>query len=146
VALGQVEAELGHTAKALAAWRRAAALDRRTASAVYPRLAATFAALGRAREHESFLRVLLQESPEDAGARLALARALAARGEVEDALGELRRVLEREPDHLEAHAALGRILLAEARAPELVKAHEELLDVLERQRVTLPADAGDTFA
>jgi len=145
-ALGQVEAELGRTARAVDAWRRVPALDRRLAAEVYPRLAASFAALGRARDHEAFLRELLSEQPEDPLARLALGRALAARGETDEALGEVRRVLERDPELLEAHALLGRILLGEGRAPELMKAHEELLEVLERQRVTLPADAGDTFA
>jgi lipopolysaccharide biosynthesis regulator YciM len=146
IALGQVESELGRTAKALAAWRRVPAIDRSAGAAVYPRLAASFASLGRAREHEAFLRELLESQPEDAVARLALARALAGRGDVEEALGEVRRVLEREPDHLEAHAALGRILLADARTPELAKAHEELLDVLERRGMTVTGDLGDALA
>jgi lipopolysaccharide biosynthesis regulator YciM len=145
-ALGQVEGELGRTRKALAAWRRVPELDRRAGPRVYPRLAAGFAALGRAREHERFLRELLEEEADDAGTRVALAEALAARGAIEEALAELRRSLEREPDALAAHAALGRLLLSEGRAEEVAKAHEELLDVLERQHVTLPADSGDTFA
>ena len=146
IALGQVESELGRTAKALAAWRRVPAIDRSAAASVYPRLAASYAALGRAREHEAFLRQLLETQPEDGVARLALARALAGRGEVEEAIGEVRRVLEREPEQLEAHVVLGRILLADGRTPELAKAHEELLDVLERQRVAPVADTGDPFA
>jgi len=146
IALGQVESELGRTAKALDAWRRVPAIDRSAGAAVYPRLAASFAALGRAREHEVFLRELLETQPEDAQARLALARALAGRGQVDEAVGEVRRVLEREPELLEAHAVLGRILLGDGRAAELAKAHEELLDVLERQRVAPVAETGDSFA
>ena len=146
VALGQVESELGRTAKALDAWRRVPAIDRSAGASVYPRLAASFAALGRAREHEAFLRELLETQPEDAVARLALARALAGRGQVDEAVGEVRRVLEREPEQLEAHAVLGRVLLGDGRAAELAKAHEELLDVLERQRIAPAAESGDPFA
>jgi len=145
-ALGLVEAELGSPKRALAAWRRVPEVDRRAGPDVYPRLAATFAALGRARDYEALLQQLLESDADDAGARLALARALAARGAVEDALGEVRRVLDREPDHLDAHAALGRILLAEGREAEVAKAHENLLSVLESERVALPTGAGDSFA
>ena len=146
IALGLVDAELGNAKRALAAWRRVPEIDRRAGPKVYPRLAATFAALGRAREHEDFLHELLASDAEDAGARLALARALAARGATEDALAEVRRVLDREPEHLEAHAAQGRILLAEGREAEVAKAHQALLDALERERGTVPAGAGDSFA
>jgi lipopolysaccharide biosynthesis regulator YciM len=146
IALGLAEAELGNAKRALTAWRRVPEIDRRAGPIVYPRLAATFAALGRAREHEDFLHELLAGDAEDAGARLALARALAARGATEDALAEVRRVLDREPEHLEAHAAQGRILLAEGREAEVAKAHAALLDVLDRERGTLPAGAGDSFA
>jgi len=146
IALGLAEAELGNAKRALTAWRRVPEIDRRAGPNVYPRLAATFAALGRAREHEDFLHELLAGDAEDADARLALARALAARGATEDALAEVRRVLDREPEHLEAHAAQGRILLAEGREAEVAKAHEALLDVLDRERGTLPARAGDSFA
>jgi lipopolysaccharide biosynthesis regulator YciM len=146
VALGLVEAELGNSKAALAAWRKVPAIDRRAGPSVYPRLAATFAGLGRPREHEAFLQELLASDGEDAAARLALARAYAARGAAEDALAEVRRVLDRQPEHIEAHATLGRILLAEGRDAEVAKAHRELLDVLERERVTLPPGFGDTFA
>lgn len=146
LALGLVEAELGNAKRALAAWRRVPEIDRRAGPDVYPRLAATFAALGRAREYESYLNELLASDAEDAGARLALARALAARGASEDALAEVRRVLDREPEHLEAHATQGRILLAEGRDAEVAKAHTALLDVLERERGPLAAGAGNRFA
>ena len=51
-ALGLVEGELGNPKRALAAWRRVPEIDRRAGPNVYPRLAATFAALGRARDYE----------------------------------------------------------------------------------------------
>lgn len=139
IELGQVEAERGRTKRALAAWKRVPEIDRRSAPRVYPRLAATFAALDRPRDFEKFLRGLLEREPEDVGARLALARALAARGETEEALAEVRRLLEREPGHLEAHAVLGRVLLEADREGEAVrKAYTELLAVLERQPLRPP--------
>jgi lipopolysaccharide biosynthesis regulator YciM len=151
--LGELELESGRPKKALAAWRRVTELDRRAAGLVYPRLAAAHAALGRPGDHESSLRAHLEEQPDDAVARLALARALVARDAADEALRELRQVLDRDPDVLAAHALLGRLLLGAGRAGEAAKAHEELLDVLERQRERLAAlwtgggtDEGDAFA
>jgi len=146
IASGLVEADLGKPKRALAAWRRVPEIDRRAGPIVYPRLAATFAALGHARDYETFMQELLAIDAEDSGARLALARALVARGANEDALTEVRRVLEREPDNVEAHATQGRILLAEGREAEVAKAHESLLDLLERERSPGPFDVGDRFA
>lgn len=108
-------------------------VDRRRAAAIYPRLEATYAALGRPREFEEQMRALLEERPADAEARLALARALAARGEAEPALAEVRAVLEREPENPKAHTALARVLLAEGREAEAAKAFAEFLDLLERR-------------
>ncbi len=133
IVLGELEAERGRAKAALAAWLRVPNLDRRAGPLVYPQLEATYAALGRTREFEACLRGLLEARPDDRGARLALARSLAARGDGEPALAELARWLEREPDDLEARATLGRILLAEARDAEVVKAHGELIEALERQ-------------
>ncbi len=133
VLLGVLEAELGRPKRALAAWRRVPELDPRSGPLVYARLAATFALLGRPREHETFLQGILLRVPDDAGARLALARALAARGETELALLELRRVLEREPDHWEAHHELGHVLLAARREKDALGAYTELLQRLEQQ-------------
>jgi lipopolysaccharide biosynthesis regulator YciM len=146
IVLGEVEAELGRTERALAAWQRVPALDPRAGALVQARIAASFAALGRARDYEAWLRELLVADPDDPGARIALAQALAARGASEEALAELHVVLERDPNHLPAHAARGRILLGAGREVEVVKEHEALLDLLERERVTLPADLGDAFA
>jgi len=131
--LGELEAERGKARAALAAWSRVPRLERAAGPRVYPQLEATFAALGRAREWEEYLRELLGETPGDPGARLALARALAARGESEEALAELRRLLAQDADHLEARGALGRILLAEGREAEAAKEYAELLDVLARR-------------
>jgi lipopolysaccharide biosynthesis regulator YciM len=131
--LGELEAERGKPKKALAAWKRALAADRRAAPRIYPRLESAWAALGRARDFETELRAELAQRPGDADARLALARTLAARGQGEQALAELEPLLEREPERLDAHAARARILLGEGRDAEASKALAELLDVLERQ-------------
>jgi lipopolysaccharide biosynthesis regulator YciM len=133
IVLGELEAERGRAKAALAAWRRVPELDRRSGPLVYPQLEATWAALGRTREFESWLRELLGERPDDRGARLALVRTLAARGDAEPALAELGEVLLRDPDDLEARATLSRILLAEGRDAEAAKAHRELIETLERQ-------------
>lgn len=133
VVLGELEAERGRAKAALAAWLRVPELDRRAGPLVYPQLEATYAALGRTREFEACLRELLESDPDDRGARLALARSLAARGDGEPALAELARLLARDPDDLEARATLGRILLAESRDADVVKAHGELIEALERQ-------------
>jgi lipopolysaccharide biosynthesis regulator YciM len=132
VTLGELEAERGHDKAALAAWVRVPEIDRRSGSLVYPQLEATYAALGRPRDFEKLLRGLLADQPDDAGARLALARTLAARGETDAAVTELRRILERDADDLPARDALGRILLAEGRDSEACLALGELLDALDR--------------
>jgi len=134
ILLGNLEAERGRSKAALSAWARVPALDRRSGPLVYPQLEASFAALERPRDFEKFLRALLDERPDDSGARLALARNLAARGDVDEAVAELRRMLGREPEHVEARSTLGRLLLSEHRDAEATKEYGELLDVLERQR------------
>lgn len=132
VLLGGLEAELGNARAALAAWRRVAELDRRAGPQVYPRIAASFAALGKPREHESFLRGLLSDQPDDAHARIALARALAARGETGEAAAELRMLVERDPDDLEAQHALGSLLLAAGPQDEALRCYGDLLRRIER--------------
>ncbi len=133
IELGALQAERGRTKAALEAWLQAVEVDPRCGPEVYPRLEATYAALGRARDFEPFLRQQLAHRPEDAAARLALAVTLAARGETEAAVAELRPLLERDPEYLEAHCALGRILLGAKADAEAQTAYRELLGVLERQ-------------
>jgi lipopolysaccharide biosynthesis regulator YciM len=133
IALGEIEAERGRTKAALAAWSQVPLLDRRAAARVYPRLEATFAAAGRARDFEAYLAERIGERPDDPHARIALARTLAARGAADEAVAALRDLLERDPDDLEARVTLGRILVSEGRDAEAAKAYAELLDVLERR-------------
>jgi lipopolysaccharide biosynthesis regulator YciM len=132
ILLGALEAERGRSKRALAAWQKVPELDRRSGAEVYPRLAATYAAVGRAREFEDYLRQLLERFPLDMDARLALARALSARGDTDAAVAEVRALLERDAENLQAHAALSRVLLAAGREAEAVKELGELVDLLER--------------
>jgi lipopolysaccharide biosynthesis regulator YciM len=133
IVLGDLEAERDRAKAALAAWAEVPAIDRRSGPQVYPQLEATYAALGRPREFEGLLRELLEEHPEDSGARLALARTLAARGDTDDAVAELRRILEGEPDDVEVRSTLGRLLLSEHRDSDATQEYAELLQVLERR-------------
>lgn len=133
IALGDLEAERGKDGRALDAWRKVPKLDRRSGQRVYPRLESAFAAANQPRAFEAYLRELLEDTPDDAPARLALARHLAARGDTDAAVAEVRRVLERHPESLEAHGSLGRILLAEHRDPDAIKEYAEFLEVLDRQ-------------
>ncbi|MDJ0785954.1 MAG: tetratricopeptide repeat protein [Myxococcota bacterium] len=132
-ALGGLEVERGRTRKALAAWKRVPELDRAYAARVYPRLEATYAALGKSRDYEALLRKLMESEPRDPAARLALAQALSARGESEQAVAEVRAVLDQDPEHLAAHATLGRVLLAKGHHAESSQAFAALLDTLERR-------------
>jgi Flp pilus assembly protein TadD len=140
--LGELVGERGRPRAALAAWARVPRLDRAAGRRVYPQLEATYAALGRTRDYEGFLRELLAETPEDPAARLALARTLAARGDLEEAVRELRGMLERDADDLEARGALGRLLLSERRDDEAAKEYAGLLDVLERRGLLGPREVG----
>ena len=132
IRLGAFEAERGHPKRALAAWRKVPELDRRSGAQVYPRLEATYAALGRAREFDGYLRGLLEARPSDADASLALASALSARGDTDAAIAAVRAVLERDAENLRAHAVLSRVLLSAGMEAEAVKELGELVDLLER--------------
>jgi len=131
--LGEIEAELGRTRRALSAWRKAADLDAEVAETVYPKLAATFAALGRAREFETFLERQIEAHPGRGGARIALARALGARGETAGGLDAVTAWLDQRPFDLGAHVTCGRLLLQAGDAGDCEKAYERLLEVLESQ-------------
>jgi lipopolysaccharide biosynthesis regulator YciM len=135
LALGDVEAERGKSRAALAAWARVPGIDRTYGPEVYPKLAATYAALGRPRDFEGYLRGLIESDPEDPHARLALTRALAARGDVDDALVVLRELLSLHPDELEARATLARLLMASGREAELASALNGLIEAMEHRGV-----------
>ncbi len=131
ILLGQLLAERGKNKAALAAWRVVPEQGGPRAAEVHPKVEASFASLGRAREYETFLRGLLEERPDDAAARMALSSTLASRGETDPAVLELRRVLDTHPENLGARIALGRVLLqAGSDADALLKEYGELLEWL----------------
>lgn len=116
---------------AIAAWKRALAIDPELAPRVHPELIAAHAAAQRERELQSWLESELERRPEDAAARCALARVLAERGELGRALAELERVPS-EAKGLAQRLLRGRLLLRSAREQEALAAFAELLDWLER--------------
>jgi len=131
--LGALEAERGRDRAALAAWSKVAEVDRRQGPLVYPRLAASYAALGRPRDFESHLRGLMEGDAEDVHAPLALARCLAARGESSAAMEVLRELVARQPDELEPRSALLRLRSRDIEDTALAGELEGLLAALERR-------------
>jgi lipopolysaccharide biosynthesis regulator YciM len=133
VLLGDLEAERGRAKAALAAWSEVPRLDRASGSLVYAKLEATYAALGRIREFEAFIRGLLEEQPEDGSARRALATLLSARGDIDASISELNRLLGVDSDDLETRAALGRIVLSDGRVKEAAREYGLMIDALGRR-------------
>jgi lipopolysaccharide biosynthesis regulator YciM len=133
VFLGDLEAERGHPKAALAAWLEAPLVDAASGTLVYAKLEATYAALGRAREFETYLRDLLARQPDDSSARRALAAALSARGEIDAGVAELKTLLARDPEDLETRAALGRLLLADNRVRDAASEYAVMIDALDRR-------------
>ncbi len=140
IALGALEAERGRTKRALAAWARVPAIDRRAGPRVYPELEATYAALGRPRDYERWLRGLLEERPGDLAARLALVRCLLARGDAAAGESEARELLERDPTSLAARAAILQALLGKGDAAAALKQVNELLQELGRAGLLEPRE------
>ncbi len=132
IALGALEAERGKDKKALAAWSKVPAIDRRSGPKVYPQLEASYAALGKPRDFEAFLRGLIDDRPGDAGARLALVRSLLARGDAVLAEQEARELLDRDPTSLAAQGALLRCLLGRGDTEGALKQCTELLQIMTR--------------
>ncbi|MBW2541443.1 MAG: tetratricopeptide repeat protein, partial [Deltaproteobacteria bacterium] len=133
VLLGDLEAERGRSKAALAAWSEVPRLDRASGPLVYAKLEATYAALEKMRDFETFLRGLLEEQPEDAGARRALATLLCARGEIDAGISELNQLLAADPDDLETRAALGRILLSDGRSGDAAREYGSMIDAIARR-------------
>ena len=118
--LGEIEAERGRDKPALAAWCRAARLDRELAKSLYSKIESAYASTGKARDVETFLRELVNADNEDSGAVLALARHLNARGDVDLAKAELKRWIEMRSDDLGPRVLLGKFLIAAHRDTEAV--------------------------
>jgi lipopolysaccharide biosynthesis regulator YciM len=130
--LGELEAERGKTNRALEAWKRGAERDPEAATDIYPKLAATYAAKGKAEDFDAFLLRLLESRPEDHSAQIALARVRSSRGDSKSAIEDLARAVEIAPEDFELRKELGRQLMAAGQDLEALKAYAELLDVIDR--------------
>ncbi len=130
IALGALEADRGKDKKALAAWSKVPEIDRRAGPRVYPQIEATYAALGKSKDYEGFLRGLIEERPGDAGARLALVHGLLSRGDATEAEKEARALLERDASSLAAQAGLLRALLGKGETQAALAQVGELLQAL----------------
>jgi len=130
--LGQIEAERGKDARALEAWKKAAAAAPTRAAPLYPRIQATFAARGKPMEFERFLRELLESRPGDRFATLALARSLCSHGDSAAAVEVLQRAIAASPEDTGLRAELGRQLLTAGQDTEALKAYQDLLGTIER--------------
>lgn len=139
--LGELEAERDKSARALDAWKRGAVADRALAPVLYPKIAATFAARGKAEDYERFLNDVLERRPDDHAARIALARAIASRGEAGSAVEELARAIEVAPDDLGLRAEIGRQLLDAGLEAEALKAYADLVERLARSEEDATGEA-----
>lgn len=139
--LGELEVERGRTAKALDAWKRGAATDETVATALYPKIAASYAALGKAEDFDPYLLKVIEDRPTDPAARIALARARAGRGDKTAAIEALARAIEIDPEDPNSRGELGRQLIASGQDAEALKAYADLLDALERGSLSLQQEA-----
>jgi len=140
--LGELEVERGKTAKALAAWKRGAAVDESVASSLYPKIAASFAARGKPEDFDRYLLDIIEDRPSDHAARIALARTRAGRGDRAQAIEVLARAIEIAPTEPGLRVELGRQLIASGQDAEALKAYADLLDALERDSIALQLEPG----
>ncbi|MCP3983170.1 MAG: tetratricopeptide repeat protein [bacterium] len=132
IALGELEAERGKDKRALEAWKKVPGIDRRSGHKVYPKIEATYAALGKPRDYEAWLRALIEERPGEAATRLALVRCLSARGAMDEAFSEAQELVQREPESPAGQAALLQVLLGAGKDQDALKQAHELLQTLAR--------------
>jgi lipopolysaccharide biosynthesis regulator YciM len=118
VLLGESESARGRSKAALAAWSRVPSLDRSYGPMVYPLMLATYTASGRPEAFEALLQGLLNDQPDDAEARRALAKLFVAQNRVAAALSEFRSLLELHENDLQARAELGRLMVSQAESGE----------------------------
>jgi len=140
--LGELEVERGKTAKALAAWKRGAAVDESVASSLYPKIAASFAARGKPEDFDRYLLDIIADRPSDQAARIALARTRAGRGDRAQAIEVLARAIEIAPTEPGLRIELGRQLIASGQDAEALKAYADLLDALEHASIALQLEPG----
>ena len=128
--LGEIEVERGRDAKAIYAWRRAVDVDASMAAALYPKIEAGYAARGKLKDFEKWLRATGEARPTDVATRIALSRLLKSRGEAHEACEELARAIDVTPNAHALHVELGRQLIESGLEAEGQKAYSNLLDML----------------
>lgn len=139
--LGELEVERGKSAKALAAWKRGAEIDESVAPALFPKIAASFAAQGRSGDFDQYLLKLIKDRPFDNASQIALARMREGRGDTSLAVEVLSRAIEIAPEHPGLRIELGRLLIASGQDAEALKAYADLMDALERAATSLQLEA-----
>jgi lipopolysaccharide biosynthesis regulator YciM len=139
--LGELEVERGKSAKALAAWKRGATVDETVAPALYPKIAASFAARGKPEDFEQYLLKLIKDRPFDQAAQIALARMQAGRGDSSQAVEILARAIEIAPENAGLRIELGRQLIASGQDAEALKAYADLLEALEQASISFTPEA-----
>ena len=131
--LGELEAERGKTAKALDAWKKAAACNAEGASAIYHKIDASFAAKGKSDGFIGYLRDVLKDDPKNHAACVALARALSSKGETREGIEELSRALQESPTAAVLHAELGAQLLAAHLDGEALRAYAAFVEAFSKE-------------
>lgn len=79
------------------------------------------------------LRAMLEEDPDDAFTRYAVALELKSLGRLDEASAELQRVLDADPDYVATYYQYARVLQARGRVPDAVAIARRGVDVAARQ-------------
>ncbi len=122
-ALGDAQRSFGDLPKAIAAYRKAVALNPGWAPG-WTRLGESLAENGDAAEAQAALARALERNPESYPAYRAMARLYFDNGQPEQAVGAWERALRLQPDRGEAHEGMAEALLA-ARRPAEARRHAE---------------------
>ena len=144
--LGELEAERGRDAKAIAAWQKAVEAAPESNHGLYAKIEAGFAARNKTAAFEKWVAARIDAAPKDAGAHLALANLRAGKGENAAAIEGLSRAVERAPESTSLQVALGRMLLESGQEAEASKAYAALLDALDQGAASGSQGAADVGA
>jgi lipopolysaccharide biosynthesis regulator YciM len=124
--LGDVQLQLGRTAEAAATWGRAVAVAPDRAYLAFGRLESAYVALGNPGRFPALCRQLIDATPKDWRARVALAQHLTEHGRETEALGLLFEALSHHPHGLAVHRAVWRTLRQLGLDPALVDRYVDL--------------------
>jgi lipopolysaccharide assembly protein B len=124
--LGDVHVARGDEREAAAIWEKLIDVDPDRAYLAFDRLQALEIRTGKPEQFTRLCRRLIEESPQDWRARLALSRHLAASGQAREALDLLFAALVQNPHALSLHQAIWRALGQLHHPPSLVDRYGEL--------------------